>query len=217
MIIDPMLDAASVAELTSLLERVDFTDGRATAGWAAKVVKRNEQAGSDPALEVWRNRIADALSEHAVFCAAARPKRIIGPLFSRYRERACYGAHVDEPILDGSRSDLAFTLFLTDPASYEGGELIIDTPTGEDAFKGRAGSVVVYPATSLHRVAPVTGGTRYAAAGWVRSTIRDGAQRELLFDLEVARQRLFAAHGKTNEFDLLSKCSANLMRMWCDD
>lgn len=215
--IDSIFDNSSVAELLELLSRCAFSDGRETAGWAARLVKHNAQAKPDPALEVWRERIAAALTAHPVFQTAARPKRTIGPLFSRYETGAHYGMHADEPILDGNRSDLSFTLFLSDPATYDGGELVIDTAAGEDAFKLKAGSLVLYPASTLHRVAPVTRGIRYVAAGWVRSLVRDEARRELLFDLETARQRLFAAQGKTFEFDLLSKCAANLMRMWCDD
>jgi PKHD-type hydroxylase len=115
------------------------------------------------------------------------------------------------------RTDLSFTLFLSDPQSYDGGELVIDTPSGEEAFKLASGSVVTYPATTLHRVQPVSGGERLAAAGWIRSHLRDAAQRELLFDLETARRRLFDREGKTPEADLLAKCAANLMRMWAED
>jgi PKHD-type hydroxylase len=148
---------------------------------------------------------------------ATRPKAIIGPLFSRYQPGHAYGPHVDDALLGGVRSDVSFTLFLSPPDSYDGGELIIDTPAGEEAFKLGAGSVVTYPATALHRVAPVTRGERLAGAGWVRSYIRDAGQRELLFDLDTARRRLFDREGKTAEADLLAKCAANLMRMWCED
>ncbi len=107
---------------------------------------------------------------------------------------------------------MSFTLFLGSPDSYEGGELVLETSSGEEAFKLPAGSVVTYPSTTLHRVAPVTRGARLAAAGWVR----DAGRRELLFDLETARRRLFDREGKTPEGDLLAKCAANLTRMWCD-
>src|SRR5262249_55980935 len=128
-----------------------------------------------------------------------------------------YGVHVDDALIGGIRTDISFTLFLSAPESYEGGELIIDTSAGEEAFKLGAGSILTYPATTLHRVAPVTRGERLVAAGWVRSFIRDPARRELLFDLETARRRLFDAQGKTWEGDLLAKCAANLTRLWCED
>ncbi len=148
---------------------------------------------------------------------ATRPKTILGPLFSRYQPGHAYGAHVDDALMGGVRTDVAFTLFLSEPGSCDGGELIIDTAAGEEAFKLAAGSVVTYPATTLHRVAPVTRGERLAAVGWVRSFVRDAAHRELLFDLETARRRLFDRDGKTAEGDLLAKCAANLLRMWCED
>lgn len=128
-----------------------------------------------------------------------------------------YGAHVDDALMNGIRSDVSFTLFLSDPATYEGGELVIETSSGEDDIKLPAGSMIAYPSSSLHRVAPVTRGTRLAAVGWARSLIRDAGRRELLFDLDTARQSLFAREGKTAEFDLLSKTSANLLRMWVED
>lgn len=208
----PMLD-----ELRDLLQRAVFKDGRATAGWSAGLVKHNTQATADPAIDMWRERLAALLRAHPVFHLAAQPKRIIGPMFSRYAPGDAYGPHVDEPMMDGSRVDLAFTLFLSPTDDYDGGELTIDGPAGADAHKHEPGSVVVYPATSLHSVAPVSRGVRYAAVGWVRSFIRDPAQRELLFDLETARRRLFEQHGKTPEHDLLSKACANLVRMWCED
>jgi PKHD-type hydroxylase len=138
-------------------------------------------------------------------------------MFSRYEPGHEYGAHVDDPLMAGKRSDVSFTLFLSDPASYEGGELVLDTPLGEEAIKLDPGSVFIYPATLLHRVAPVTRGVRLAAVGWVRSYIRDAAQRELLFDLETARRRLFDREGKSADGDLLARCAANLQRMWCED
>jgi PKHD-type hydroxylase len=124
---------------------------------------------------------------------------------------------MDDAIIDGLRADVSFTLFLSDPASYEGGELIIESVAGEDACKLDAGGLVAYPATSPHRVAAVRHGVRLAAVGWARSFIRDAAQRELLFDLDTARRRMFERNGKSADFDLVSKSFANLMRMWTED
>ena len=212
-----VLSGADIAEVRAGLASATFVDGRATAGWSARLVKSNLQATSGPELERVRALIATRLAEHAVFALATRPKTILGPLFSRYQPGHAYGAHVDDALLGGVRSDVAFTLFLSAPESYDGGELIIETSSGEEAFKLGAGSVVTYPATTLHRVAPVTRGERLAAAGWVRSFIREAGQRELLFDLETARRRLFDREGKTAESDLLAKCAANLVRLWCED
>jgi PKHD-type hydroxylase len=215
--IEGVVSADDVRKLRNDLSRLDFTSGTNTAGWAARLVKQNAQAAPDPCADSWRERLAAELMDHQLFALAAQPKRIIGPMFSRYRSGDHYGTHVDEPVMDGSRTDLSFTLFLDDPATYDGGELVIGTSAGEDAYKLAPGSLVLYPAATLHRVAPVTRGTRHAAVGWVRSQIRSVEQRELLFDLETARRRLFDTSGKTAEFDLLSKCAANLTRMWCDD
>lgn len=212
-----VLPVADIEAIRSGLANATFVDGRTTAGWAASLVKSNQQADDGPNIDALRELIEVCLFEHPVFALATRPKAIIGPLFSRYRPGHAYGTHVDDALIAGVRTDVAFTLFLSDPDAYEGGELIIETASGEEAFKLPAGSMATYPATTLHRVAPVTRGERLAAAGWVRSYVRDSARRELMFDLETARRRLFDREGKTAEGDLLAKCAANLMRQWCDD
>jgi PKHD-type hydroxylase len=212
-----VVSAADIETIRAGLANAPFVDGRTTAGWSAKLVKSNLQAAPDAEVEGLRGLVETRLTGHAVFALATRPKIVIGPLFSRYQPGHAYGAHVDDALIGGARTDVSFTLFLADPQSYDGGELVIDTASGEEAFKLPAGSLVTYPATMLHRVAPVTRGERLVAVGWVRSYIRDPAQRELLFDLETARRRLFDRDGKTAEGDLLAKCAANLMRLWCDD
>ena len=212
-----VLSAAEVADVVAALGRARFSEGRATAGWAARSVKANTQARASDEIDTVRELIENRLRSNGVFELAVRPKRIIGPLFSRYRVGGAYGTHIDEPIMDGARSDISFTLFLTAPEAYDGGELIISSAAGDDAIKLVAGSAVVYAATSLHRVAPVTAGERLAAVGWVRSYVRDTAQRELLFDLETARRQMFERDGSSTAFDLVSKSVANLARMWSDD
>jgi PKHD-type hydroxylase len=212
-----VLSPSEVAEVRAGLAGAAFVDGRTSAGWSARLVKANLQAGAGPAVDRVRALVEARLRAHAVFALATRPKSIIGPLFSRYEPGHAYGTHVDDALIAGMRSDVSFTLFLSAPDSYDGGELIIDTPAGEEAFKLPPGSLVTYPATALHRVAPVTRGERLAAAGWVRSYIRDAGRRELLFDLDTARRRLFDREGKTAEADLLAKCAANLLRLWCED
>lgn len=212
-----ILSAADAEAVRTELASATFVDGKATAGWSAKLVKSNLQASDSPQIDGLRALVEMRLVEHPVFALATRPKAIIGPLFSRYQPGHAYGAHVDDALIGGLRTDVSFTLFLSPPEAYDGGELIIETASGEEAFKLPAGSVVTYPATTLHRVAPVTRGERLVAAGWVRSHLREPTHRELLFDLETARRRLFDAQGKTAEGDLLAKCAANLMRLWCDD
>jgi PKHD-type hydroxylase len=212
-----VLSVADLEEVRAGLATATFVDGKATAGWSARLVKSNLQASRGPELERVRGLVDTRLREHPVFALAVRPKTILGPMFSRYEPGHAYGAHVDDALMGGVRTDVSFTLFLAEPDSYDGGELVIDTAAGEEAFKLSAGSVVAYPASTLHRVMPVTRGARLAAVGWVRSFVRDPARRELLFDLETARRRLFDRDGKSAESDLLAKCAANLVRMWCDD
>ncbi len=212
-----VLTPAEVENAVAVLNRARFAEGRATAGWAARSVKANAQARDSEEIETLRELIGERLQANPVFDMAARPKRIVGPLFSRYRSGDTYGEHVDEPLMGGVRTDVSFTLFLSAPETYEGGELIISSPAGEDSVKLPAGSAIVYPSTALHRVSPVTSGERLAAAGWVRSFVRDAAHREMLFDLDTARRQIFEREGSSTTFNLVSKSLANLMRMWSDD
>ena len=154
---------------------------------------------------------------HEVFVAAARPKRLVRLLISRYEPGMTYGTHVDDAMIDGVRTDLSFTLFLSDPASYEGGELVVEDSYGERAIKLSPGELILYPSTTLHRVEPVTAGLRLAAVGWLRSYVRDAERREILFDLETALRQVHAERGKTPVFDLLVKTRTNLLRRWAED
>lgn len=200
------------------LKRARFVDGKETAGFAARLVKSNRQVKtSDRSLDGVRELIASRILANDVFRAAVRPKQLTPLLFSRYEPGMKYGSHVDDALMQGLRTDVSFTLFVDDPDTYDGGELIIETTAGEDAIKLPAGSLIAYPSTSLHRVAEVTRGERNVVVGWARSFIRDAAQRELLFDLDTARRQLFAREGKSAEFDLISKSLANLLRMWAED
>lgn len=216
IVIGNVLTAAELKTVLAALKTARFEDGRATAGFAARLVKTNQQAAGR-SLDAIRRLIAERILAHEVFRLAVRPKSLSPILLSRYEKGMHYGSHVDDALMDGMRTDVAFTLFLSDPKSYAGGELIVDSAAGEDAVKLPAGSMVAYPATTLHRVADVTRGVRLAAVGWARSYVRDPARRELLFDLDTARRQMFAHGGKTAEFDLISKSFANLMRMWVED
>ena len=218
IVIADVLKSDDLALIRDALERVRFIDGKETAGFAARQVKDNRQAdGRDRGLDDVRDMVAKRILENDLFRIAARPKKLSPLLFSRYEPGMSYGSHVDDAMMSGLRTDVAFTLFLEEPDSYDGGELVIESPGGEDAIKLPAGAMIAYPATTLHRVAQVTRGRRHVAAGWARSLIRDAAQRELLFDLDTARRAIFARDGKSREFDLMSKSLANLMRMWAED
>ncbi|HEY6994806.1 MAG TPA: Fe2+-dependent dioxygenase [Xanthobacteraceae bacterium] len=218
IVIGNVLSADEIATVRTALARARFVDGKATAGFAARLVKNNRQAeGSDRSLAATRKLVAERILDNEVFRLAVRPKTLSPLLFSRYETGMHYGSHVDDALMNGMRTDVSFTLFLSDPASYDGGELTIESAAGEETFKLAAGALVAYSATSLHHVTDVTRGTRLAAVGWARSFIRDPARRELLFDLDTARRQLFARDGKSAEFDLVSKSFANLLRMWAED
>ena len=206
-----------LAEARGRLGEGRFVDGRATAGWHARLVKANEQlSAGDPRNAELAEKVRRAIQAHGLFELAARPKTVRPVTFSRYAPGMAYGSHVDDAVMGGVRTDVSFTLFLSDPAGYEGGELVIETTGGEQAIKLEAGSMVVYPSGALHRVEPVTGGMRLAAIGWAQSLVRDPARREILFDLDTARRSLFQQSGKTAEFDLLSKSVSNLLRLWAE-
>jgi PKHD-type hydroxylase len=211
-----VLTTHEVAHARQVLAHAAFADGRRTAGWAAHDVKANEQALEDDSTAMLRDDIVARLQANALFCMAARPRRFVGTMFSRYREGHAYGPHVDNAIIAGSRTDVSFTLFLSGPEQYDGGELSIESPAGEETIKLDAGAVYVYPATAIHAVQPVTRGERLVMVGWVRSHIRDAASRELLFDLETAQRLMHKRDGKTPEFDLVSRSLTNLVRRWAD-
>ncbi len=212
--LDAVLNAEEVAAITARLAMTAFQDGRATAGWHARNVKTNAQIpADDPVSRAVRAEIEAALRRHPIFAPAVQPK-FIQLLLNRYGPGQAYGTHVDDAFMNGRRTDVAVTLFLSDPDAYDGGELVIETPAGEQRVKLPAGAAIVYPATTLHRVEPVTRGERLACVGWVESRVRDSSAREIIFDLERARRSLFQQHGKTQEFDLLAKVTANLLRRW---
>lgn len=213
-----ILSPDRVAAFRARLTAGRFQDGRATAGWHARQVKANDQlAPDDPAHGDLRAEVEATVRAHPVAALATRPKRFGPVLFSRYQAGQAYGSHVDDALMGGMRMDISFTLFLSGSDDYDGGELVMETSAGELSFKLPAGSALFYPSTTLHRVAGVTRGERLVAVGWIRSYVRDPADRELLFDLDTVRQSLFRASGKTPEFDLLSKCLSNLIRRWADD
>lgn len=217
LVIQNVLTPDNVAQIRAKLDTMKFVDGTATAGWHAKLVKKNLQADRmQPDYAPLNKAVTDALMRQPTFRIAARPRQITPLLFSRYRDEMEYGTHVDDPIMYNLRSDVSFTLFLTDPKDYDGGELVMETTAGEQSFKPEAGQMIMYPSTTLHRVEPVKRGERVAAVGWCQSQVRDPAQREILYDLDMSRRGVFDKNGKTREFDIISKAHANLMRMWAD-
>ena len=198
------------------MNQAEFVDGKLSAGWHAKLVKHNQQLKAGTLLTELQAKVRTALNRHPLFQTAVRPKSIHSLLFSRYDIGMSYDTHVDNALMNGKRSDISFTLFLNSADDYEGGELVIEGAQDEQTYKLDAGAAIVYPSTTLHRVNPVTKGTRLVAVGRVQSWIRGNSEREILFDLDTARRSIFAQQGKTPEFDLISKSIANLLRKWAD-
>ena len=215
-----VLSPAQLAEIHARLDEGRFVDGRETAGWHARLVKDNQQAARGESVQRAGDIVRTALEASEVFKAAVRPQRLRAPLFSRYSDGQSYGAHVDDALMRAGeatiRTDVSVTVFLNDPESYAGGELVIESTGGEQSFKLEAGAVLAYPSTTLHYVAPITQGRREVAVTWAQSQVRSAEQREILFDLDTARRGLFQREGKTREFDLLSKSQANLLRLWAE-
>ncbi len=214
-------DLLSAEQLSGVVKALEaeaatFVSGKLTAGVQAKAVKNNDQSAGPAAQDVIRS-VRTALAANNIFKAAARPKEITSMLVSRYRPGMAYGTHVDDALMAGKRTDLSFTVFLAEPSSYDGGELIIEGNDGENAIKLAAGSVVVYPSTSLHRVAEVTRGERLVVVGWIRSFIRNGEHREILFDLEQTLALLLTAKADRAILDRVFKTRNNLIRMWAED
>lgn len=212
-----LLSPAEVVAVRSQLESVEMVEGSVTAGWHAKAVKQNQQLDAKhPIAGSLGEQIRKAILKHPLFEVAARPRYLHTIRFNRYAEGMSYGRHTDNALMYGHRTDLSFTLFLSDLDAYTGGDLVVEGMDREQRYRLAAGSMLVYPSSSLHRVDPVLSGVRWAAVGWIQSQIRDHGQREILFELDTARRSLFAQHGKTNEFDLISKSLSNLLRRWVE-
>ncbi len=214
--IDRLLSATEAGALRASADTLDFSDGKASAGRYAREVKANDQAAPSPARDAVLAKVAKARPANEIFTLAARPRAMTPLILSRYRQGQTYGLHVDDAVMQGLRTDISFTLFLSDPESYDGGELVIEDGFEARAVKLPAGSLMLYPSTTLHRVAPVTRGERLAVVGWVQSRVREAARREMLFDLERAVREVHGREGKSELFDLLAKSRSNLLRMWAD-
>ncbi|MBM3484736.1 MAG: Fe2+-dependent dioxygenase, partial [Alphaproteobacteria bacterium] len=211
-----VLSPEQLKSVVESLKSEDFVDGRKTAGWHAKLVKNNLQMQSgEERTKALQKTCHDAILACSEFHRAYKPKFVRLPMISRYEVGMSYGAHVDDPFMGSNpimRTDVATTLFLVDPSTYEGGELVIEGTYGSRSVKLEAGAMVAYPATTLHRVVPVTSGARVAAVTWAQSMIPDPSHREIIFELDNARRMIFEKDGKSPAFDLVSKSHANLMR-----
>jgi PKHD-type hydroxylase len=221
--IPAVLSAGEVLTLRARIDAAHWVDGNVTSGHQSAQAKYNEQLPeeSDAARECGET-IRQALARHPLFVSAALPSRVFPPLFNRYREGMTFAGHVDSALRTHAasgmriRTDLSATLFLTDPSQYDGGELVVDDTYGAHSIKLSAGDLVVYPASSLHRVTPITRGTRVSSFFWIQSLVRDDAQRTLLFDLDMAIVRLTRKDPQAQELVSLTGVYHNLLRMWSE-
>jgi PKHD-type hydroxylase len=220
LVINAIDDAGHLAALAERIALLEWRDGRETAGAVAREVKRNLQAAMDSTAG---RRLADELlpliADNPVLKAAAQPRRFSPLIISKTADGGYYGPHVDNALMGKGagrvRTDLSFTLFLTPPDEYEGGELVVHTAGMTQEVKGEAGHLVLYPSGSIHEVRPVTRGERIVCIGWIESMIADGTRREMLFDLENLRSSLRRKlSSQSAELLTLDKTIANLLRMW---
>ena len=219
-----VLSKEEVGQFRERLKAGNWLDGGKTAGSLARQVKNNLQLDDDSELaQSLRNQILRRLANHPLFISAALPALIYPPKFNCYENNGNYGAHIDSSLMHipGSqltlRSDVSVTLFLSEPDEYDGGELSIDMPFGRQAVKLQAGSLVLYPSTSLHQVTPVTRGARIASFFWLQSMVRDNHQRELLYGLDQSVQALTLELGGNHaEVVRLSGLYHNLLRQWSE-
>lgn len=221
--IPDVLSADQVVRARRIFEQAEWVDGRVTAGPQSSQVKDNMQlAEGSPAARELGGMILSALEQNALFISAALPARVFPPLFNRYLGGQSFGTHVDNAIRNVTgtahriRTDLSATLFFSGPEEYDGGELVVEDTYGTHSVKLAAGHMVLYPATSLHHVRPVTRGARIASFFWIQSMVRDDGERTLLFDLDVALQRLNGEHAGHPSAVQLTGVYHNLLRRWAD-
>ncbi len=222
--IPDLLDAATLADLRTTIDVAEWIDGNATSGHQSALAKNNEQLPEDSAAAKAAGKvILDALGRSPLFFAAALPLKVFPPLFNRYGVGQTFGVHVDSAIRiqRGTdfriRSDLSMTVFLEDPAAFDGGELVIEDQFGVQRVKLPAGHAILYPSSSLHKVEPVTRGARVASFFWIQSMIRDDGARRILFDLDQSVQRLTGQLGGTDRSVIeLTGVYHNLLRRWAD-
>jgi PKHD-type hydroxylase len=219
-IISNVLNGNQLTQLRQWIAESPFESGERTAGSRARRVKDNLQMTRDAThRKAIHEMIVSTLLGNSEFRRVALPKSLRPPMISRYQPGMAYGAHVDDALMGKerqTRSDLSFTIFIADPTEYDGGELTIISSIGEDEVKLPAGSMYVYPSSTIHRVQPVTRGERVAIVGWAESYVRDPAKREVLYDIGRIKQLLADQLPNAPETDLVSKTQSNLLRMWAE-
>ena len=221
--IPSVLTPEQVAQFRARMDQARWVDGNVTSGHQSALAKYNEQLAEDSAeARELGDLVLQALARNPLFFSAALPRQVYPPLFNRYREGMTFGSHVDSAIRAHPsqplriRTDLSATLFLAAPEEYDGGELLVEDTYGTQQVKLPAGDMILYPATSLHRVAPITRGARVASFFWIQSMVRDDAQRTLLFDMDMALIRLGKERPGDAALVSLTGVYHNLLRMWSE-
>jgi PKHD-type hydroxylase len=219
--IQNLLNPAQLDKIHQVLADAEFVDGRLTAGFAAARVKHNQEMRQEPKrMELLVRILMSSLGHNETFRFGVLPHRVADPIIARYQPGMTYGDHVDDPIMGSTgprfRTDVSMTTFLDPPEDYAGGELVIRTSFGDRRVKLAAGDAVVYPSSSLHRVAEVTRGQRTVALTWIQSYVRDPARRELLYELNLARECLLREAPGAEHTGHVDRSYANLVRMWSD-
>ncbi len=221
LVIPNVLDAGKLEQVRTLLGQGHFVEGRLSAGATASRVKHNEELQTNARqMEQLNGLVMGSLVQHPVYQAAAMPCRVATPYYARYTRGMSYGDHVDDPVMGPPggqyRSDVSTTVFLNTPDEYQGGELVIRTDYGEERLKCDAGDAVIYPSSSLHHINEVTGGERLVAVTWTQSMLRDPRQRELLYQLYLARESLRQSQPGSETATRVDHAYVNLVRMWSE-
>ncbi len=221
--IPELLNSEQISNCRKQLDEAEWVDGRATAGYQSLKNKDNMQLPENhPAAKKMGELLVDVMQRNPLFMSAALPLKVFPPLFNRYRGGQSFGIHIDNAIRQASgtpyriRTDISATLFLSSPDEYDGGELIVEDTYGVHNVKMPAGHMILYPASSLHRVSPVTRGERVASFFWIQSMVRDDGKRTLLFDLDMSIQRLARDHSEHPSLVQLTSVYHNLLRRWAD-
>lgn len=216
-----VLSPEQLDTVVKTLSSARFVDGKLSAGLAAQRVKNNRELDPSAAqMEYLNNIVMGSLVRHPTYQMGALPHRVAAPYYARYTPGMTYGDHIDDPVMGPGagryRCDIAMTVFLSDPKSYDGGELVVRTSFGAQPVKLPAGDAIMYPASSLHHVAEVTRGERLVAVTWVQSLVRDPGQRELLYELGLAREKLLRTAPDADETAQVDHAYVNLVRMWAE-
>ena len=215
-----LIPSDKLSIIRGILDAAEFIDGKLSAGKEAVHVKDNEELPQNhPEMARLNNIVMGQLVNHPTYQFGVLPHRIAAPFYARYTTGRNYGYHVDDPVMgmqDRYRTDVSITVFLNEPDEYDGGELVIKTTSGEIKHKLPAGDAILYPSGSLHQVSPVTSGARLVAVTWAQSMIRDPAQRELLYNLSLAREEMMLERPDSESTQKISTAYINLVRMWAE-